>query len=82
MAGKYTSVHKDIKRHQLKTEFVARTNHFLNLAGIHATSFAVNSVAFERLFTFFSAHLYFCQHWRDILISVTGQCVKCIIETQ
>lgn len=82
MAGVHTGVQKRIKEINKKAEFVACTNHSLNLAGVHAASVAVNSVTFfgcvERLFVFFSSSTH---RW-DVLTSVTGQSVKRIIETR
>ncbi|EFA12671.1 52 kDa repressor of the inhibitor of the protein kinase-like Protein [Tribolium castaneum] len=82
MAGQHTGVQKRIKEINPKVEFVACTNHSLNLAGVHAASVAVNSVTFfgtmERLFLFFSSSTH---RW-DVLTSATGQDVKRLIETR
>ena len=82
MAGQHTGVQKRIKEINQKAEFVACTNHSLNLAGVHAASVAVNSITFfgcvERLFVFFSSSTH---RW-NVLTSVTGQSVKRIIETR
>ena len=82
MAGQHSGVQKRIKEINPKAEFVACTNHSLNLAGVHAASVAVNSVTFfgtvERVFTFFSSSTH---RW-DVLSSVIGQGVKRIIETR
>ncbi|XP_069582652.1 zinc finger MYM-type protein 1-like [Ranitomeya imitator] len=82
MAGQHTGVQRRIKEINKKAEFVACTNHSLNLAGVHAASVALSSVTFfgtvERLFTFFSSSTH---RW-DVLISVTGQSVKRVLETR
>ena len=46
MAGQHTGVQKRIKEMNKKAEFVACTNHSLNLVGVHAASVAVNSITF------------------------------------
>lgn len=59
MAGRHSGVQKHIKGINPKAEFVAFTNHSLNLACVHAASVAVNSFTFfgtvERVSTFFSS---------------------------
>ena len=82
MAGLHTGVQKRIKEINEKAEFVACTNHSLNLAGVHAASVSVNSVTFlgcvERLFVFFSSSTH---RW-EVLTSLTGQSVKRITEAR
>ena len=57
MPGEHFDIQKGIKEINPKAEFIACTNHSLNLAGVYAASVAVNSVTFfetvERVFTFF-----------------------------
>lgn len=82
MAGHHSGVQKRIKEVNEKAEFIACTNHSLNLTGAHAASVAVDSVYFfrtvERLFTFFSSSTH---RW-GILTSITGQAVKRVVETR
>jgi len=65
-----------------KAEFIACTNHSLNLAGVHAASVCANSVTFfgtiERVFTFFSSSTH---RW-DILKQYVPQTVKRVVETR
>ncbi|RLU15917.1 hypothetical protein DMN91_011674 [Ooceraea biroi] len=82
MAGVHTRVQVRIKSINPRAQFVACTNHSLNLAGIHAASEAVQSVTFfgtvEQVFVFFSSSTH---RW-GTLTAVTGQGVKRLIETR
>lgn len=82
MAGKHSGVQTRIKEINPNAEFVACTNHSLNLACLHAASTAIDSVTFfgtiEKLFSLFSSSTH---RW-DVLLSVTGQGVKRSVETR
>ena len=81
MAGKHTGVQTRIKEINPNAEFVACTNHSLNLACVHAASTAIDSIKFfitiKHLFSFFSSSTH---RW-GVLLSVTGQGVKRSVET-
>lgn len=82
MAGKHSGVQTRIKEINPNAEFVACTNHSLNLACLHAASTAINSITFfgtiEQLFSLFSSSTH---RW-NVLLSVTGQGVKRSVETR
>ena len=65
MAGKHTGVQARIKEINPNAEFVACTNHSLNLACVHAASTAIDSITFfrtiEHLFSFFSSSTHRCE---------------------
>ena len=65
-----------------KAEFVACTNHSLNLAGVHAAKETVNSITFfgivERVYTFFSSSTH---RW-DILQTFAPKRLKRIVQTR
>lgn len=82
MSGVHSGVQTRIREVNPKSQFVACTNHSLNLVGVHAASVAVNSVTFfgtlERVFVFFSSSTH---RW-DVLTTVTKKVVKRLIETR
>ena len=82
MAGIHRGVQQRIKNVNEKAEFIACTNHSLNLAGVHAAGETVNSITFfgtlERVYTFFSSSTH---RW-DVLKSHVPTKVKRIIETR
>lgn len=82
MAGKHAGVQARIKETNPKADFVACTNHSLNLVGVHAASVAINSVTFfgtvERVYVFFSSSTH---RW-NILTSKIKHGVKRIVETR
>lgn len=82
MAGKHSGVQTRIREINPNAEFVACTNHSLNLACLHAASTAIDSITFfgtiEQLFSLFSSSTH---RW-DVLLSFTGQGVKRIVETR
>ena len=59
MGGKYSGVQQRIQEINPKAEFVACSNHSLNLVCLHAASVEVDSVTFfgtlERCYSFFSS---------------------------
>ena len=67
----------------LPSEFVACTNHSLNLACLHAACTAIDSLTFfgtiEKLFSFF---FYSSTRRWEVLLYVTGQGVKRSVETR
>ena len=82
MAAKHTGVQTHIKEINPNAEFVACTSHSLNLACVHAASTAIDFITFfgtiKHLFSIFSSSTH---RW-DVLLSVTGQGVKCSVETR
>ncbi|XP_018497533.1 uncharacterized protein LOC100906434 [Galendromus occidentalis] len=82
MAGKHLGVQARIRVVNPFAQFVACSNHSLNLVGVHAAAEAVGSVTFfgtlERIFTFFSSST---GRWSK-LIAVTNCGVKRTIETR
>ncbi|KAG8226744.1 hypothetical protein J437_LFUL004395 [Ladona fulva] len=82
MLGKHSGVQMRIKAVNQNAQFVACSNHSLNLVGVHAASVAVDSVTFfgtmERVFNYFSSSTH---RWKA-LTDVTGQRVKRLIETR
>ncbi|KAK4887127.1 hypothetical protein RN001_003398 [Aquatica leii] len=63
-------------------QYVACSNHNINLVGVHAASVAVNSVTFfstmDRVFNYFLSST----HRSKVLTDITGQGVKRLIETR
>ena len=59
MSGVHSGVRARIKEVNPKAQFVACTNHSLNLVGVHGASVAIDSITFfgtlERVFVFFSS---------------------------
>jgi hypothetical protein len=82
MAGVHSGVQTRIREINPKAEFIACTNHSLNLAGVHAASVCANCVTFfatvERLFTFFSSSTH---RW-DVLKQFVPKTVKRVVETR
>lgn len=82
MAGIHSGVQQRINEVNSKAEFVACTNHTLNLAGVHAGSESVNSITFfgtvERVYTFFSSSTH---RW-DVLMSGLPKTVKRVVDTR
>ncbi|XP_018494653.1 zinc finger MYM-type protein 1-like [Galendromus occidentalis] len=81
MSGHRSGVQKRIRDINPGAEFVACSNHSLNLAGVHAASASVRSVSFfgviEKLFCFFSSSTH---RW-SALTAVAGS-LKRLIETR
>ncbi|CAG9770343.1 unnamed protein product [Ceutorhynchus assimilis] len=82
MSGRHSGVQMRIKAVNQNAQFVACTNHSLNLVGVHAASIAVDSVSFfgsmEKVFNYFSSST----HCWKALTGVTGQGFMRLIETQ
>jgi len=82
MKGQHSGVQKRILEINPKAQFIACSNHSLNLAGIHAAQVEVNSVTFfgtlDRLHAFFSTSTH---RW-DVLTKTTGISVKRLVETR
>ena len=82
MSGVHSGVQARINAINPKAQFVACTNHSLNLVGVHAASVAINSVTFfetlEKIFAFFSSSTH---RW-DVLIAATSHGVKRLVETR
>jgi hypothetical protein len=82
MAGVHNGVQQRINEVNSKAQFVACTNHTLNLAGVHASSETVNSITFfgmvERVYTFFSSSTH---RW-NVLMSDLPKTVKRVVDTR
>ena len=82
MAGIHNGVQQRIRNVNPKAEFVACTNHSLNLAGVHAAEETVNSITFfgtvERVYSFFSSSTH---RW-DVLQAFAPKRVKRIVQTR
>lgn len=82
MSGVHRGVQQRIKNINPKAEFIACTNHSLNLAGVYAVGQDVHSTTFfgtiERIFTFFSASTH---RW-DVLKQTVSITVKRVVETR
>ncbi|XP_031343080.1 uncharacterized protein LOC116170716 [Photinus pyralis] len=81
MSGVHSGVQKRIKDVNPQAQFVACTNHSLNLVGVHAASISIDSVTFfgtlERIYAFFSSS----SHRWTALLEKTGRGVKRLVET-
>ena len=82
MAGIHNGVQQRIRNVNPKAEFVACTNHSLNLAGVHAAEETINSITFfgtvEIVYSFFSSSTH---RW-DILQAFAPKRVKRIVQTR
>ncbi|XP_031329299.1 zinc finger MYM-type protein 1-like [Photinus pyralis] len=82
MKGQHSGVQKRISDVNPKAQFIACSNHSLNLAGIHAAQAEVNSVTFfgtlDRLHSFFSLSTH---RW-DVLSTTTGTSLKRLVDTR
>ncbi|KAK4871764.1 hypothetical protein RN001_015888 [Aquatica leii] len=82
MSGIHSGVQTRIKAINSNAQYVAYSNHTLNLVRVHAASVTVHSVTFfgtmDKVFNYFLSSTH---RWK-VLTDITGQGVKRLIETR